>query len=520
MAETRKPKIKWDSPKALASLTGDGLLSIARSTGRTVGFIQSGTKSGLSKVEHGLSWAKHALTWKKKKSKQQTEPDKEEFLQQEEGRETAADTRQETASSDVQAEELAETISHSIPEKRPAHDKMIERIRERISSLQTENEHLMEKLFTSEDERGEAAQEINRLKKNIEDRQEVIHSLGGKLSDLENSFEAAEEISEKRDTAEEAVISEAHITPPVQEEKQIEPVREEHIPQGASPEVDAVPRQEAVPSMPVCETTGPMENKLHPVMEETQLSDNEIEPMRTKYPPMNIESDEIDMEALLKQRFFRDRVEAIKVRKAMDDLLHGSEVARLNALKTLVGLCQVAEPFLIAALKKASPQVAEIALEGLSQIDSDRLVSCISDAFASPDHKLRIVALRVAQRLTDDTARSFLDQGLHDPSEKVKRRALSYLSWRDSSWALARITRLCEDPNPDVKWAALEALLAIKPSEAYDTLELMMSSLDPIHRRRALTLLERRKSLPSPARKINGNHTPRGNVRKEMLKNT
>jgi len=44
-----------------------------------------------------------------------------------------------------------------------------------------------------------------------------------------------------------------------------------------------------------------------------------------------------------------------------------------------------------------------------------------------------------------------------------------------------------------VKWAAVEALMTLRPSEAYDHLELMMPSLDPVHKRRAAALLAERK---------------------------
>jgi len=76
----------------------------------------------------------------------------------------------------------------------------------------------------------------------------------------------------------------------------------------------------------------------------------------------------------------------------------------------------------------------------------------------------------------------------------VRRRAISYVSWHDSSWAVAEIMRLCDDQQPDVKWAAVEALVAMRPSDAYDHLELMMPSLAPAYQRRAAALLARRNS--------------------------
>ena len=49
--------------------------------------------------------------------------------------------------------------------------------------------------------------------------------------------------------------------------------------------------------------------------------------------------------------------------------------------------------------------------------------------------------------------------------------------------------RLCDDPQPDVKWAAVEALVALRPSDAYEHLKLMLPSLAPTYQRRAAALL-------------------------------
>jgi hypothetical protein len=334
MTKSRKPKKKWYSPMALADRANDGFLSVARSAGKTVRFVQSGTMGGFSKIKHALSRKK-----KEKKSKRQTEPVKEEFLAQD-----------------------------------------------------------------------------------------------------------------------------------------------------ASPEADADVRRGGAPSPKNGEATGPPESRSEPVTEERPPPDEGMEQEGPRYPPL-------DLEAFLKQHSPRDKVEAMRLRKTLGDLLLGSEAARQSALKSLVGLRQVAEPFMVASLQTASPQLAEIALTGLSQIGSHRLIGCISDVYASSDPELRIVALRAAQRLTDEEARPLLERGLRDPDAKVKRRALSYLSWNDSPWALAEIRRLCNDPEPETKWAALEALLTVRPSEAYDNLELMMPSLDPAYRSRAISLLEQRKSL-------------------------
>jgi hypothetical protein len=213
------------------------------------------------------------------------------------------------------------------------------------------------------------------------------------------------------------------------------------------------------------------------------------EEARQKEPPRP----PLDIEPLLKKHAPEDKVKAIMLRKALDDLLNGSEGAGKSALETLVGQGQVAGPLLVACSREGSAQVVETALEGLRQIDWPCHVDSISGVLESSDTELRIIALRAAGRLTDERKRPLLERGLRDPVARVRRRALSYLSWHDSSWAIAEIMRLCDDQEPDVKWAAVEALMTLRPSEAYDHLELMMPSLDPVHQRRAAALVAQRK---------------------------
>ena len=202
----------------------------------------------------------------------------------------------------------------------------------------------------------------------------------------------------------------------------------------------------------------------------------------------------ISIQTLLNERAPRDKVKAIVLRKALDDLLHGSEGARKSALETLVGLGRDAGTLLDACSREDSPKVVELALEGLRQLGWHCLVSSTSAVLDSSDADLRIIALRAAGRLPDERRRTLLERGLRDSVARVRRRAISYVSWHESSWAVSEIMRLCDDKEADVKWAAVEALMALRPSEACDHLQLMMPSLDPIYRRRAAALLAQQKN--------------------------
>ncbi len=208
----------------------------------------------------------------------------------------------------------------------------------------------------------------------------------------------------------------------------------------------------------------------------------------------------LDLEALLEGRSPEGAEQAAVLRRCFDDLLLGSEEAGEEALKILVGMGQFAEPLLVACLPTDSPRVARIALEGLSRIDSPRLIGCISHVLESSDPELRMVALRAAVGLRDGQRRQrLLERGLRDPDASVRRRALSYVGWYDSYWAITEAMRLCNDKTPDVQWAAVETLIAQRPSEANSILQRVKPSLNRGNQRRAAVLLgqqEDQETLP------------------------
>jgi hypothetical protein len=202
----------------------------------------------------------------------------------------------------------------------------------------------------------------------------------------------------------------------------------------------------------------------------------------------------LDAAALAAKHSPQDKIRAIELRNALEDLLNGSAAARKNALDALVAHGEVVGPLLAACLREESPEVVETAMEGLRQIGCDCPTDSLSDLLNSSNVELRIIALRAVQRLTDDRQRPFLERGLRDPDPRVRRRAISYVSWHNSPWAVAETIRLCDDPQPDVKWAAVEALVALRPSEAYEHLKLMLPALGPAYQRRAATLFAQRNN--------------------------
>jgi len=162
-----------------------------------------------------------------------------------------------------------------------------------------------------------------------------------------------------------------------------------------------------------------------------------------------------------------DTIEKLRVRMAVDEMLHGGESSRRAAKRTLVAFGLAAEPFLEALLVIDEPKMIAAVFESLSQIESTRILPAIQRLSSAADHEIRLVALRVAQQADSGQARSFLAEATRDKSPEVRRRVISYLSWRkEDPWALAELRLLCDDPETSVKLAAIEALGYVSPHEA------------------------------------------------------
>jgi len=195
-----------------------------------------------------------------------------------------------------------------------------------------------------------------------------------------------------------------------------------------------------------------------------------------------------------------DETGKLRVAVAIEQLLLGSESARAPAKKELLEIGGKVEPFLLEALSAPDADCLELALDILWEVGSGRLTPSLDRLAASPRREIRLAALRAAQRLKDDEARPFLTAAARDSSVEVRRRAVSYLSWRGKvQWALSSLRGLCDDAEPSVKLAALEALAASAPDEARELLDRPGGVGDGAQRRRLEAILDRQASAEQPA---------------------
>ena len=200
----------------------------------------------------------------------------------------------------------------------------------------------------------------------------------------------------------------------------------------------------------------------------------------------------ISVHTLMRRYPAKNKVESIRLRAAVDDLLNGSEVAKSRALRVLAARGAEAAPFLVAALTTASNPVAREAIEWLVEVlDADQLPALLLDLLSARNVELRLLALPGIPRLSPAHAKLLLMKASRDGAGIVRRRTISFLSWQPSSWAMAEIRRLCDDIDLGVKMAALEALIKIRPNEARLMVQKVLDSGSSTHRRLASALLRR-----------------------------
>ncbi|MBI4704531.1 MAG: HEAT repeat domain-containing protein [Deltaproteobacteria bacterium] len=205
----------------------------------------------------------------------------------------------------------------------------------------------------------------------------------------------------------------------------------------------------------------------------------------------------VDPQQWLQQIEASDPVKATRLRGVLDDLLCGSADARREALLELASLGMEAEPVFLACLRGAGKELADPALEGLASIGSAHFLNCLWDLSAASDPEVRAVALRVAHRLRDELARPVLVRAARDFSPLVRRRALLWLSCRNAPWAVETIWSLCDDPEPSVRWAAIEALIPYEPAVVLRRVQRADPSDAPYARRASALLARATASVPA-----------------------
>jgi len=177
----------------------------------------------------------------------------------------------------------------------------------------------------------------------------------------------------------------------------------------------------------------------------------------------------IDVEAVVAQHQFASRADMLSALVSVNEFLHGSSRESLDAQKQILAIGPaLAEPVFLAAIQRKSPKLAELALDGLARLKSEKLVPTAREMLSSSDRGLRLAALRAAHWLDDDEARPLFAIAAQDSAPEVRRRLVCYLSWRGAPWAIFELRRLCNDENLPVKWSAIIALTRAQPDVAVE----------------------------------------------------
>jgi len=201
--------------------------------------------------------------------------------------------------------------------------------------------------------------------------------------------------------------------------------------------------------------------------------DRSGQPAATRAPaaaaPPGLPKQLIDVEAVVAQHQFASRADMLSALVSVNEFLHGSSRESLDAQKQILAIGPaLAEPVFLAAIQRKSPKLAELALDGLARLKSEKLVPTAREMLSSSDRGLRLAALRAAHWLDDDEARPLFAIAAQDSAPEVRRRLVCYLSWRGAPWAIFELRRLCNDENLPVKWSAIIALTRAQPDVAVE----------------------------------------------------
>lgn len=135
--------------------------------------------------------------------------------------------------------------------------------------------------------------------------------------------------------------------------------------------------------------------------------------------------------------------------------------------------------------------VRRAALDGLSSFDDPRALPLLFNALERESPTLRAVAAAALSRVPTEAAIDALARALRDPDPWVRYAALRSLgTLADERMSPAVLRLLHDDPAPQVRLAAVEAIGRLRPPEALAQLRALVQ-LEPELLERALHVIER-----------------------------
>jgi hypothetical protein len=241
----------------------------------------------------------------------------------------------------------------------------------------------------------------------------------------------------------------------------------------SAPVVDRTPAVDGAPAVAPVVDSAPAVDRA-PVFDRTRVS-----------------SESSLLEAMVFKSFGRNSVASVHVLCALDDIEKGSNTARDQAKKQLVCFGMMVEPLLLEMLKKESAiEVREAFLSVLGSIGSPSLKDYLMELKSSDNESFRSMAIGLSRYLSTDESKSVVLPLLLDRDQTVRKRALDFVSWHRPSWARENIISMSDPVDGTPDWDVLEALIGFDPELARVRINVRLADVDPIGRRRALSLLK------------------------------
>jgi len=155
--------------------------------------------------------------------------------------------------------------------------------------------------------------------------------------------------------------------------------------------------------------------------------------------------------------------------------------ARESAANALGKLGKPATDALISALTYPDPDVYFWSLRALEGCDDPRLLDIIIDTFKNPDYKIRRIGTAFVHKTSSSRIMPYLMSLLGDKVDAVRKEADSALKRMYPQWTTAFFLLYIEDPDPNRRSFAVDALRQLKDPAAIEPLLSVLKKSPSIH---------------------------------------
>jgi HEAT repeat protein len=185
---------------------------------------------------------------------------------------------------------------------------------------------------------------------------------------------------------------------------------------------------------------------------------------------------------------FSGVAEKVTFRRALSDMESSDEATRLEAVKTVGGICHELSVRALAVCfsREASARAREECVNALVRLGLRECLPTVERALADAAAPVRLAAVRGMYRLAGRGGAGALTRVLRDENEDVRRRAATCIGWLGDDRLARELVPLLADKSAAVRCAALEAMGNLRSQQAVaEVMELLGDPRDSVRRKAA-----------------------------------